>query len=187
MKDKDIKLSEIFLTFLKISSFTFGGGYTIIPVIKNEFSEKKDLITEDDMMDIIALAQSGPGAMAISTSILTGYRLRGIKGAFVAALGAVVPCIVIISLVSIFYQEFSQNRLIQLALKGMSGAISAILLSTTYTMYKNAVKKESLYGHIAMVIAFIIGMFTDISTSWIILALAICGLVYFGLKKEEDK
>lgn len=186
MSEEKITLSEIFLTFLKISSFTFGGGYTIIPVIKDEFSKKKHLIDEDDMMDIIAIAQSGPGAMAISTSILTGYKIKGIKGAFAAALGAVVPCIVIISIISFFYKEFNQNRIIQLALKGMSGAISAILLLTTYNMYKNSVKKDSLYGHIAMVIVFLIAMFTDISTSWIILGLAIAGLVYFGIKKEAE-
>lgn len=185
MKEEKITLPEIFLTFLKISSFTFGGGYTIIPVIKDEFSKKKKLIDEDDMMDIIAIAQSGPGAMAISTSILTGYKIKGIKGALAAAIGAVLPCIVIISIISFFYKEFSQNRIIQFALKGMSGAISAVLLNTTYNMYKNAVKKDSLYGHIVMVIAFLIAMFTDISTSWIILGLAISGLIYFRLKKED--
>lgn len=183
--EKDISLFEIFTTFFKISSFTFGGGYTIIPVIKDEFSKKRDLINEDEMMNIIAIAQSGPGAMAISTSILTGYRVKGFKGALAAAIGAVLPCILIITLVSYFYKEFSQNRIIQLALKGMSGAISAILLMTTYNLYKNAIKKDSLYGHIAMVIAFIIGMFTDLSTSWIILGLAICGLVYFGLLRRD--
>ncbi len=185
MKEKDIKLSEIFMIFLKISSFTFGGGYTIIPVIKDEFSEKRNLITDDDMMDIIALAQSGPGALTISASILTGYRLRGLKGALVAAIGSVLPCIIIISIISVFYQEFSQNHTIQYALKAMSGAISAILLSTTYSMYKNAVKKESIYGHITMAVAFSMAMFTKISTSWLILGLAISGLIYFGIKEAK--
>lgn len=186
MKKEKITLREIFITFLKISSFTFGGGYTIIPVIKDEFSTKRNLINEDDMMDIIALAQSGPGAMAISTSILTGYKVRGVKGAFAAAVGAVVPCIIIISIISFFYKEFSQNKIIQLALKGMSGAISAVLLLTTYNMYKNSVKKDSLYGHIVMVIAFLTAMFTDLSTSWIILGLAVIGLIYFSMKKEGE-
>lgn len=186
MNNEKISLSEIFWTFLKISSFTFGGGYTIIPVIKDEFAKNRNLIDEEDMLDIVAIAQSGPGAMAISTSILTGYKLRGFKGALAAAVGAVVPCIVIITIISYFYKEFSQNRIIQLALKGMAGAISAILLLTTYTMYKNAVKKDSLYGHIAMAVVFIVGMFTDISTSWIILALALAGLIYFGARKEQE-
>jgi len=69
---REITLSEIFFTFLKINTFTFGGGYTIVPVIRDEFMMKKKLIDEDEMLGIVALAQSGPGAMAISTSLLTG-------------------------------------------------------------------------------------------------------------------
>lgn len=186
MENKNnISLMEIFLTFFKISSFTFGGGYTIIPVIKDEFSNKRNLIDEDDMIDIIAIGQSGPGAMAINTSILTGYKIRGPKGAIVAALGSVSPCIIIITIISYFYQQFSNNRIIQLALKGMSGAISAILLLTTYDLLKTALKSNKTYGIIAMIFSFVISMFTNISTSFIILALALAGLIIFGLKKED--
>ena len=75
-----ISLRELFTTFFRINAVTFGGGYTIVPVIRDEFMKKKGLIDEDEMLDIVALAQSGPGAMAISTSLLTGYKLRGVKG-----------------------------------------------------------------------------------------------------------
>lgn len=151
MTTQTIKLWDIFIIFFKISSFTFGGGYTIIPVIKDEFSIKRNLIDEEDMIDIIAVGQSGPGAMAINTSILTGYKILGRKGAIVAALGAIAPCILIITLVSYFYRQFSQNRIIQLALKGMSGAISAILLLTTYDLFKASIKKNKLYAFLAMI------------------------------------
>ena len=184
MKNK-ISLWEIFLTFLKISSFTFGGGYTIIPVIKDEFSAKRNLISEDDMMDIIAIGQSGPGAMAINTSILTGYKMKGIKGAFAAVLGSVVPCIVIITIVSYFYKEFSENQIVQIVLKAMSGAISAVLLLTTYDLYKNAIKDNTIYSYIAMIFAFVAAVFFNISTSLIILILALSGLIIFVISKRE--
>ncbi|NLW52140.1 MAG: chromate transporter [Tissierellia bacterium] len=180
-----ISLWEVFLTFLKISSFTFGGGYTIIPVIKDEFSVKRNLITEDDMMDIIAVGQSGPGAMAINTSILTGYKVKGIKGALAAVVGAVLPCIVIITIVSYFYKEFRDNHTIQTILKAMSGAISAVLLLTTYDLFKNAIKENTLYAYIAMIFAFVSVVFFNVSTSLIILILALSGLILFGLVKKE--
>lgn len=181
-----MSLLEIFLTFFKISSFTFGGGYTIIPVIQDEFSKKRQLISNEDMMNIVAIGQSGPGAMAINTSILTGYRIRGIKGAIAAVLGAVSPCILIITAVSYFYQEFSQNTYIQMALKGMSGAISAVLLLTTYNLFKTAMRYDKNYSILAMIFATAMALFTNISTSIIILILALSGLILFGLRKEEE-
>lgn len=186
-RKNDISLFEIFMTFLKISSFTFGGGYTIIPVIRDEFVHKRGLVREEEMLDLMAIAQSGPGAMAISTSILTGYRIKGLKGALSAALGAITPCIVIISIISYFYKEFSHNKYIQYALKGMSGAISAILIFTTYDLYKMATKSNKIYGYIAIILAFSASMFTSIPTSLIILSLALSGLIIFGLKKDKKE
>lgn len=184
---KKINLLEIFMIFLKISSFTFGGGYTIIPVIKDEFSSKRNLITEEDMLDIIAIGQSGPGAMAVNTSILTGYKIAGFSGAIAATLGAAIPCIVIITIISYFYKQFSENALIQTILKAMSGAISAILLLTTYDLFKQATKKYKLYAYIAMTFAFVASMFLGIKTGLIILSLALAGLIIFSIYKEDEK
>lgn len=185
MEKKNLSLFNIFLIFLKISSFTFGGGYTIIPVIKDEFSTKRPLITEEDMLEIIALGQSGPGAMAVNTSILTGYKIRGFWGACAATLGAALPCIVIITIISYFYRAFSENTLIQTMLKAMSGAISAVLLLTTYDLFKQAIKNKTLYPYIAMVFAFVASMFIGIPTAFIILILALSGLIIFSLNNKE--
>lgn len=185
MKTKDLSLLNIFLIFLKISSFTFGGGYTIIPVIKDEFSTKRNLISEEDMLEIVALGQSGPGAMAVNTSILTGYKIRGFWGACAATLGAALPCIVIISIISYFYRAFSENTLIQTILKAMSGAISAVLLLTSYDLFKQAIKSSRLYPFIAMTFAFIASVYLGIPTAFIILTLALAGLIIYSIKKEE--
>lgn len=187
MKEKDnISLWELFITFLKISSFTFGGGYTIIPVIKNEFSEKRNLIDEDDMLQIVAISQSGPGALAINGAILTGYRIRGLMGALIAALASAIPSIVIITIISFFYKEFSENTYVQAALTGMSGVISAILLITTYDLFKNAIKDNKIFALGLMVFAFLGSFYFHLNSALIILILALSGLVVFTFIIKED-
>ena len=106
-KDQDLSYLELFKTLFKINMITFGGGYTIAPVIMNDFCEKKNLITKEEMLDLIALAQSGPGALAVSTSLMTGYKTKGIKGAFVGAAASFLPPLLIISIIYLFYKQFA--------------------------------------------------------------------------------
>ena len=98
-----ISLGKIFISLLKINTFTFGGGYTIVPIIKQEFVENLKVMSEEDMMSCVSLSASVPGALAISTSYLVGYKLRGILGGIIAVLASVLPCLVIISVISIAY------------------------------------------------------------------------------------
>lgn len=182
---KEVSYLELFLTFFKINAFTFGGGYTIVPVIMDEFIRKKNLIEEEEMFDIVALAQSGPGAMAISTTILVGYRIKGPLGALVSTIASVLPCIMIISVISVFYQAFKTNFYVQSALLGISGIISAVLFITTYNMGKNAMKDHPIFSGILMLASFVLGMFTNINTAIIIVSLGIIGLFTFTVCKEE--
>lgn len=176
-----ISLSDLFWTFLKINTVTFGGGYTIVPVIRDEFILKKKLIDEDEMLSLVALAQSGPGAMAISASLLTGYKLRGPKGAVVSLAASVLPCIVIISVISLFYREFQSNPWVNAALTGMGGAISAVLFITVYNMGKSALKANREFGVVMMVAAFVLSFFVKFNTALIIAFLALSGLFYFNV------
>ncbi len=176
-----ISLSDLFWTFLKINTVTFGGGYTIVPVIRDEFILKKKLIDEDEMLSLVALAQSGPGAMAISASLLTGYKLRGPKGAVVSLAASVLPCIVIISVISLFYREFQSNPWVNAALTGMGGAISAVLFITVYNMGKSALKANREFGVVMMVAAFVLSFFVKFNTALIIALLALSGLFYFNV------
>lgn len=182
--EKDIKLSEIFFTFFKINAVTFGGGYTIVPVIRDEFMKKKGLIDEEEMLSLVALAQSGPGAMAISTSLLTGYRLRGWKGAITALLASVLPCLIIISIIFYFYEAFSTNFWVKSALMGMGGVISAVLILTVYDMGKAALRKHKYFSMLLMVSAFVASYFFKVHTIIIILALAFIGLFTFSILSE---
>lgn len=186
--DKTISLTEIFLTFLKINTVTFGGGYTIVPVIRDEFIHKKKLIDEEEMLNIVTLAQSGPGAMAISTSLLTGYRLRGLKGALTALFASVLPCLVIITIVYYAYDAFSSNVWVKAALEGMAGVISAALIITVYSMAKQALKKHTFFSSVLMLGAFIVSYFfkKQVHTAFIIVALGLIGFITFTLLKESE-
>lgn len=181
---KTIKLREIFLTFFKINAFTFGGGYTIVPVIRDEFMKKRGLIDEEEMLSLVALAQSGPGAMAISTSLLTGYRLRGWKGALTALLASILPCLLIISVIFYFYEAFSTNFWVKSALLGMGGVISAVLMLTVYDMGKAALKKNKYFSLTLMVGAFVASFFFQVHTILIIVTLALLGLGTFSFFDE---
>ncbi len=179
-----ISLLEIFLTFVKINTFTFGGGYTIVPVIRDEFIYKKQLIEEEEMLDIVALAQSGPGPMAISTSLLTGYRLRGPLGAIVGLIASVLPCLVIITILYYVYDAVQDNAWIQSAFAVMGGAISAVLVWTTINMAKTALSKHPIFGVVLMGLAFIASYFFDVNTALIIAFAGLLGLGLFSIVEE---
>lgn len=187
LNEKKISLLKLFLTFFKINSITFGGGYTIVPIIKDEFVEGLHLIEEDEMLDLVALAQSGPGAMAISTSLLTGYKLMGPLGAITCLVASVLPCIIIISLVTVFYSQFRSNYYISAALTGISGIISAVLFVTVFNMGKSALKKYPVFSFALMVFAFVLSFFFKIHTGLIILVCGIIGLFAFSLPFLEVK
>lgn len=181
----NISILKMFFIFLKISSFTFGGGYTIVPVIKDEFSIKRNLISENEMLDIVSIATSGPGPMAINASILTGYRLHKTLGAIVAAISAAIPSLVIITIISYFYKEFSNNYYVKAALTGMGGIISAILLITSYDMAKKALATNKIFSLIVMLSAFIASFVFNINTGLIILFVGLLGLVLFSIVEEN--
>ena len=187
VKKKKISLLELFLTFFRINAITFGGGYTIVAVLRDEFVLRKEIIDEDEMLDLTALAQSGPGAMAINTSVLTGYKLRGIPGAITCMLASVSPCIIIITIVSYFYQEFRSNFFVNAALLGMSGTIAAVLVVTTYNMGKNVLKQRPLFSAIVMATAFVMSYFFSRNSGLIILIFGVMGLVLFSIIKEESR
>ncbi len=177
---------QIFLILVKVNVITFGGGYTIAPVLLGEFARKRELITEEQMLDMIALAQSGPGSLAASVSLLIGYKLKGTFGAFIGMLASILPPLVIISVIYFFYAEFATNYWVRAALRGMSGMIGAILLFTTIDLAKVALKQNLIFSIIMMVGSFLLVYFTSINVAFIIILLALIGLIVFSLPKKEE-
>lgn len=184
---KKISYLDLFITFFKINSVTFGGGYTIVTVVKDVFVNQKKILDDDEMIDILALAQGGPGAMAISTSILTGYRLRGPIGALVALLASTLPCLIILSLVAVFYSKFRQNFFVSSALDGISGMVSAALLLTVFNMGKNSYKKYPIFTIIMVLLIFILGYFLNVKTSHLIILCALSGIIVFYIANRGIK
>ena len=171
---------ELAWSFFKINMVTFGGGYAIMPIIKKTYVDEKFYLTENDMLDIIALAQSIPGAMAINTSMLVGYKLRGVMGALVSLIGAFLPPLLVISVVYLFYELFQTNLLIQSILSGMRGAVSAVMIYSAFNMFKSLLKTNRVFSLTLMILAFLIGWFTNISVGYIMLVAGIIGFLYFG-------
>lgn len=143
-----ISLYSLFWNLVYINTFTFGGGYTIVPVIKDRYVNKLNLISEDEMNEIMALAQSVPGVYAISVSFLLGRKLRGIAGSIVATIAAFLPSFIIIGIIFVFYEKFIQNIYVKKTLDGISAVISAVLLVTVINMLKSISKNKKIYTFI---------------------------------------
>lgn len=165
-----------FITFVQ-SACTFGGGFVIISMMKKKFVEELGWLTEEEMLDLTAIAQSSPGALGVNIAIVAGYRMAGFPGALVAALGAVLPPLLIISLISICYDAFKDNRLAALALKVMRAGVAAVIVDVVYTLASNVMKTKQLFCIVMMAACFIAVFFFHVSAVWLILICGMSGLL----------
>lgn len=182
---KKNKLWQIFKSTLYLSAFTFGGGYVILTLMKDTFVDKLKWIDKDQMLDMTAIAQSAPGAVAINASIVVGYEIAGVPGMVVAILGTSIPPLVIISVISIFYEAFIANRYIASFLKGMQAAIAALIFKVSFDMGKDLLKDKSKFVPVIMVVAFILGYFLKVNIVYIIGGLIILGLINSFAKRRD--
>ena len=134
MKEKRRLLLELFTSTLYLSAFTFGGGYVIVSLLKERFVDQLHYIDEKEMLDLVAIAQSAPGAIAVNGAIVLGYKMSGILGIVVCVIGTIIPPIIIISVVAYFYKIFITNKIISAMLLGMRSGIGAIIVSVVYDM-----------------------------------------------------
>ena len=137
-KSKGYVLRKLFFACLYLSTFTFGGGYVIVTLLKEKFVDHYHWIEEDEMLDLVAIAQSSPGAIAVNGAIIVGYKLAGIPGMLVSVIGAIIPPMVILSVISVFYDAFCSNYYIAALLKGMTAGVGAVIMSVVYDMGKNS-------------------------------------------------
>ena len=134
MKSKSEILLKLFVSTLYLSAFTFGGGYVIVTLMKKKFVDQYHWIEENEMLDLIAIAQSAPGAIAVNGAIVVGYKLAGMAGAVTAIVATIIPPFVIISLISVFYNAFRSNSIISQMLEGMQAGVGAVIASVVYEM-----------------------------------------------------
>ena len=153
MRKKQKVLWKLFLSTLYLSAFTFGGGYVIVTLMKDKFVDKYHWIEENEMLDLIAIAQSAPGAIAVNGAIVVGYKLAGLAGVLTAIFGTVLPPFLIISVISVFYQIFRDNFIISELLDGMQAGVGAVIASVVWDMAAGITKKKEWTSIVIMVAA----------------------------------
>lgn len=170
---KDFKFYRtLFLSTFSISAFTFGGGYVIIPLMKQRFVDRLHWIDESEMLDIVAISQSLPGPMAVDCSVLVGYRLAGIPGAALTLLATALPPLVLLSVISLFYQAFQANPVVQAVLKGMQAGIAAVIADVVISGAVKTFRSKNALSIAIMLVSFCAVYFLNVSVVLMILA---CG------------
>lgn len=186
-RKNDLKLLwKLFLSTLYLSAFTFGGGYVIVTLMKSKFVDEYKWITEKEMLNITAIAQSAPGAIAVNAAIVVGFRLAGFIGVLVAVLGTIIPPFIIISLISLFYEVFRQNQMITLLLGGMEAGVAAVVVAVSVEMALGVVKDKDTILTIMMVVAFIANAVFNVSVIIIILISVLIGIALHLLFQKGE-
>lgn len=186
-KKKRSVLPKLFLSTLTISAFTFGGGYVIVTLFKKKFVDEYKWIDEQEMLDLVAIAQSAPGAIAVNGAIVTGYKLAGLVGASVAAFATIIPPFVIISIISVVYEAFRSNAIVAAMLTGMQAGVGAVIASVVYDMALDIFKQKSAGSVLIMAGAFAASCFFEVNVIYIILVCAVIGVVKALINRKKEK
>ena len=184
------KILDLFLTFFKIGLFTFGGGYAMISTIREIIVEKKNWITDDELMQIITIAESTPGPIAINMATYIGYKQKKVLGSVLATLGVVLPSFVIIFLISLFLERFMEFKVVQYAFVGINAAVAFLIIKTGISLLLKVEKKILPIG--TFIIVFLLMIILDIlslkfSSLYYIIIGGIIGIIYYAIvtpKKE---
>lgn len=180
------KLLTLFFSTLRLSACTFGGGFVIVPLMRRRFVEELGWIGEQEMLDLTAIAQSAPGPIAVNASILVGYRVAGVPGALLTALGTVLPPLIIISVISLFYQAFRDNPLVNLAMTGMLCGVAAVIIDVVIRLIGNLLKQKRVLPLLVLAGAFIATRFLKINIILIILSCGVIGAVDMLCRRRKE-
>lgn len=175
MKISGKTLWQVFSSFFKIGAFTFGGGYAMIPLIQNEAVEKRQWVTDDDILEVVAIAESTPGPIAINSATFVGYKAAGILGSVCATLGVVLPSFVVILALSFVLRQFQELEAVRYAFFGIRAGVLALLVKALWTMYKKSPKGWASY--VVMAGSFLLTAVFDINVIFVIIGCAVFGLL----------
>lgn len=178
---------KLFQSTFYLSAFTFGGGYVIVPLMKKKFVDELGWLDEKEMLDFVAIAQSAPGVIAVNTSILIGYRLAGIFGAFLTILGTILPPLIIISMISLFYQSFRDHSVLQTLMLGMQAGVAAVIADVVFTMINTMIKQKQLFALVLFVLSFIGTFILKLHILFIFFFAAACGVVHLISSRHAQK
>lgn len=177
-----ISLWNIFLVFMKIGAFTIGGGYAMIPIIKDEL-DKRHWIDEDELPDIIALAQSAPGILAVNVSIFTGYKIRGVKGSIAATIGSVLPSFLIILAIAMAFSNFQGNPLVIRIFKGIRPVVVSLIAAPMISMARKS--NSTWWAWLISGLSLVAVAFLRISPIYIIMVLIVLAVTFTMMKERK--
>lgn len=171
------KLVKLFFSTLYLSAFTFGGGYVIVSLMRKKFVDDYHWIDEDEMLDLVAIAQSAPGPIAVNGAIVVGYKMAGLLGIFISVLATIIPPFVIISAISVFYEIFKTNLIVSLMLEGMQAGVGAVIASVCFGMGSGLLKEKNKLYPIIMIGAFVANYIFNINVMIVIIVCIMIGLL----------
>lgn len=174
---------QLFATFLKIGAFTFGGGYAMIPLIQKEVVEQKHWICDEDILEIVAIAESTPGSIAVNASTFVGYRVAGFWGAFFSTLGMIIPSFTIILAISYVLREFQNLRPVRYAFTGIRTGVLVLILRALFLMYQQAQKNAASY--FLMAAAFLLTAVLHVNVLLVMTGCALCGIIFASMEKRR--
>lgn len=174
---------QLFSSFFRIGSFTLGGGYAMIPLIQHEVVNKKQWMNEEEFLDMVAMAQSAPGVIAINTSIFVGYKLKGVKGSIMCALGSSLPSFLIILTIALCFTSFADNPVVERIFKGIRPAVVALIVAPLWKMSKAA--KLTWKTAIIPITAALLIWKADVSPILIVIAAIIGGIIFHCRKPQS--
>ncbi len=183
LKEKWKKSLELFGIFFKIGAFTFGGGYAMIPLIEHETAEKRNLIDKQEISDIVAIAESTPGPIAINSATFVGFRSCGVLGSAMATLGVVLPSLIVILAVAFFLRKVIDYPVVQYAFFGIRAGVLALIVKAVVNFYKRA--DHGVFGITVIIVAFLWSAILDWSVIALIALCALAGMVYCGIARKK--
>ena len=170
----------LLLLFIRIGCFTFGGGWSIVAQIEQEFIKKRHLITEEELLEMVAVGRSVPGIMVTNIGMLFGYHICGIPGGICAVIGITVPPVLILSIVTVFYNSFKSNYWVHAALTGIRAAVIPIIASSALSLGKEALRTK--FALLICAAAFAAILLTDVSNIMLVLIAVAAALIWFSTK-----
>ena len=176
---------ELFWTMLQISTFTFGGGFVIISMMQKKFCEELHWVSEEEVLDMTAIAQSAPGALAVNSAIIFGYRIGGIRGVFVSTLATIIPPLVIISIICNIYDAFSTNQIVQTALQVMRAGVAAVIVDVVIDLASKVIKGKDWINILLMIGAFIASCFFKVGSIQMILLFLCLGILRYFVERKK--
>ena len=187
MKKENNKLWILFKSMFVLSACTFGGGFVIVSLMKKKYVEELEWLEEDEMLDVTAITQSAPGPLPVNASVIIGYRLSGIVGSLIAVAGTILPPMIIISIISLFYEQFRTNPYIATALQVMRAGVAAVIFDVVINLAGNVLKTKRILYIVMMIVAFVATYLLDVSAMIVILCCLGIGLADLAITLRKKK